>query len=214
MSMLNRRTLVIGAGFVGAAALGAGYVLTRPAEASVANGAQAPNFSAIDATGARRSLSDYAGRTVVLEWTNDGCPYVRKHYNGGNMQATQRAATAQDVVWLSIISSAPGEQGYADGARALSIAQAASAAPTAILLDPDGAVGHLYGARTTPHMFVINGEGVIVYQGAIDDRPSTAASSLEGATNYVLAALADLRAGRAVQTAQTVPYGCSVKYRA
>lgn len=211
MTLFNRRNLLIGAAAGGVLAVGAGYVLTRPAEASVANGAPAPMFTAVDANGAQRSLSEFAGRIVVLEWTNDGCPYVRSHYNSGNMQATMAQAMAQGAVWLTIISSAPGEQGYADGARARSIAQAANASPTAILLDPTGAIGHSYGARTTPHMFIINPEGRIVYQGAIDDRPRANASR-EGATNYVLNALADMRAGRAVQTAQTTPYGCSVKY--
>ncbi len=213
MSVFNRRNVLVGAAAGGVVAVGAGYFLTRPAEASVANGAAAPAFTTADAAGAQRSLAEFAGRTVVLEWTNDGCPYVRSHYDSGAMQATQREAVAQDVVWLTIISSAPGEQGYADGARARQIATTASAAPTAILLDPSGAVGHAYGARTTPHMFVINPQGRIVYQGAIDDRPRANASR-DGATNYVRAALADLRAGRAVQTAQTTPYGCSVKYRA
>ncbi|MET0181694.1 MAG: thioredoxin family protein [Caulobacterales bacterium] len=213
MTLFNRRNLIIGAGVMGAAAVSASYLLnSRAAEASVSNGARAPAFSARDASGATRTLSEFAGRTVILEWTNNGCPYVRKHYDGGNMQSTMRDAIAGGAVWLSVISSAPGEQGYADGAQALSIARAANASPTAILLDPAGTVGHAYGARTTPHMFIVNPQGAIVYQGAIDDRPRAAASSLEGATNYVRAALADLNAGRAVSTAQTTPYGCSVKY--
>lgn len=214
MSIVTRRNLIVGAGVAAIGVAGAGYYLARPAEASAANGARAPNFSTADANGATRQLSEFAGRTVVLEWTNDGCPYVRKHYDSGNMQSTMRDAVAGGAVWLSVISSAPGEQGFADGARARQIATTAQAAPTAILLDPSGTVGHLYGARTTPHMFIINPQGVIVYQGAIDDRPRAAPSSLEGATNYVRAALADMRAGRAVATAQTTPYGCSVKYAA
>lgn len=213
MSVFNRRNLLVGAGIVGVGAIGAGYVLTRPAEASVSNGARAPAFTTADANGAQRSLAEFAGRTVVLEWTNDGCPYVRNHYDSGNMQGTMRDAIAQGAVWLTVISSAPGEQGYADGARARQLASAANAAPTAILLDPSGDVGHAYGARTTPHMYVVNPQGLVVYQGAIDDRPRANASR-EGATNYVRAALADLQAGRAVQVAQTTPYGCNVKYQA
>jgi len=212
MSLVSKRNLIVGAVVAVATGIGA-YVATRPAEAAVAVGQAAPAFTAVDADGRTRTLAEFAGRTVVLEWTNDGCPYVQKHYNGGAMQATQRDATAQGVVWLSIISSAPGEQGFADGARARTLTQSRNAAPTAVLLDPQGAVGHAYGARTTPHMFVINGQGAIVYQGAIDDRPRAAPASLEGATNYVRAALADVAAGRAVATPETTPYGCSVKYR-
>lgn len=212
----SRRTMLIGsaAALVTLAAGGVILIADREAEASVATGAAAPAFSVQDATGRTRTLSEFAGRTVVLEWTNSGCPYVRKHYDARNMQTLQQEATANGVVWLSVISSAPGEQGYADGAGALAIADREGAHASAILLDPTGAMGHAYGARNTPHMFIINGEGRIVYQGAIDDRPSARPSSLEGATNYVRAALADLAAGRAVQTAQTTPYGCAVKYSA
>jgi peroxiredoxin len=212
MKLASRRNVLIGAAVAAAVAIGA-YVATRPAEAAVALGQQAPAFSVVDADGRTRTLAEFADRTVVLEWTNDGCPYVRKHYDSGNMQATQRDAVAGGAVWLSVISSAPGEQGFADGARAKSIAAAANAAPSAILLDPEGVMGRAYGARTTPHMFIINGQGAIVYHGAIDDRPRAAPASLEGATNHVRAALADMAAGRPVAVAQTTPYGCSVKYR-
>lgn len=213
MTVLSRRNLMIGAGIAVLGAAAAGVLLTREAEATIAIGAPAPAFTTVDANGAARSLAEFAGRIVVLEWTNHDCPYVRKHYDSGNMQATQRDAMQNGVVWLSIISSAPGEQGFLNGPQALEVAASRNAAPTAILLDPSGVVGHAYDARTTPHMFIINPAGRVVYQGAIDDRPRASPSSLVGATNYVRAALADIGAGRPVAVAQTTPYGCSVKYR-
>jgi peroxiredoxin len=214
MNEMSRRALLLGGGALIAfgAAGGINMLLSDEAQASVANGAQAPNFSVQDANGATRTLTEFRGRTVVLEWTNNGCPYVRKHYDSRNMQTLQQEATADGVVWLQIISSAPGEQGYLDAAGALARVQTDAAHPSATLLDPTGTVGRAYGALTTPHMYIINPAGVLVYQGAIDDRPSARPASLEGATNYVRAALADLDAGRAVRTAQTTPYGCNVKY--
>jgi hypothetical protein len=213
MTNVTKRNLIIGASALAVAA-GAGVVFVgaRNAEAAVETGAVAPAFSVQDANGATRTLAEFRGRTVVLEWTNNGCPYVRKHYDSGNMQALQREATASGVVWLQVISSARGEQGYLDGPGALARVRTDNAAPTATLLDPTGVMGHAYGARNTPHMFIINGDGVVVYQGAIDDRPSARPASLEGANNYVRSALADLAAGRPVQLAETTPYGCSVKY--
>lgn len=209
---LTKRTLMIGAGVVVLAA-GAGVaIFNQNAEAAVETGAQAPAFSVRDASGATRTLAEFSGRTVVLEWTNHGCPYVRKHYDSGNMQTLQQEATAEGVVWLQVISSAPGEQGYLDGLGALARVRTDAAYPSATLLDPTGEMGHAYGARNTPHMFIISGEGRVVYQGAIDNRPSARPSTLEGANNYVRAALSDLAAGRAVATAETTPYGCSVKY--
>lgn len=213
MSISRRNLLLGGAALAAVAALGGTLLLGgNEALASVENGAAAPAFSVQDANAQTRTLAEFRGRTVVLEWTNDGCPYVRKHYDAGNMQSLQREATADGVVWLQVISSAPGEQGYLDGAGARARVQTDSAAPSATLLDPSGVMGRAYGARTTPHMYIIDAQGVLRYQGAIDDRPSARPASLEGATNYVRAALADLAAGRAVQTAQTTPYGCSVKY--
>lgn len=213
MSISRRNLLLGGAAVAAVAALGGTLLLGgNEALASVENGAAAPAFSVQDANGQTRTLAEFRGRTVVLEWTNDGCPYVRKHYDAGNMQTLQREATADGVVWLQVISSAPGEQGYLDGAGARARVQTDNAAPSATLLDPSGVMGRAYGARTMPHMYIIDGQGVLRYQGAIDDRPSARPASLEGATNYVRAALADLAAGRAVQTAQTTPYGCSVKY--
>ena len=178
----------------------------------VASGAAAPAFSVVDATGATRTLAEFAGQNVILEWTNNGCPYVRKHYDAGNMQAVQREAAERGWTWLQVISSAPGEQGYLDGPGALARVQTEEATVTATLLDGDGVMGRAYGALNTPQMVMINGEGQIIYQGAIDDRPSARPETLEGATNYVRAAWADIDAGRPVQTAQTQPYGCGVKY--
>jgi len=214
MNIMSKRNLLIGGVAVAVAGGGAAYVLNTPADAAIATGAAAPAFSVMDADGATRTLAEFAGRTVILEWTNHGCPYVQKHYNGRNMQALQREATGEGIVWLQVISSAPGEQGHLDGAGAKAQAATWNAAPTAILLDPTGTMGHLYGARTTPHMFVISPEGRLVYQGAIDDRASARPATLEGANNYVRAALRDLAAGRPVATPESTPYGCSVKYAA
>ena len=212
MTLISRRNLMLAAAVGAAAALTAGALIASSADASVQTGAPAPAFAVVDTKGATRTLQEFAGRTVVLEWTNRDCPFVRKHYNSGNMQALQREATAAGVVWLSVISSAPGQQGYLSAADADANVHSAHAAPTAVLLDPTGAMGHAYGARNTPHMYIISGEGRLVYQGAIDDRPSANPTSLEGARNYVRAALADIRAGRAVATPETTPYGCTVKY--
>ncbi|MDX2238103.1 MAG: redoxin domain-containing protein [Hyphomonadaceae bacterium] len=212
MKFPSRRTVALTGAIAAAAALTAGALIAGSARASVVIGATAPAFSVVDASGRTRTLSEFSGRTVVLEWTNHGCPYVRKHYDSGNMQALQREATASGAVWLQVISSAPGEQGHLDAAGARARVQTDNAAPTATLLDPTGVMGRAFGARTTPHMYILNGRGQVVYQGAIDDRPSARPSSLDGATNYVRAALADLTAGRPVATAETTPYGCSVKY--
>jgi peroxiredoxin len=173
----------------------------------------APAFTAIDADGKTRSLSEFKGKTVVLEWVNEGCPYVRKHYSG-NMQGLQQAARADGVVWLTIASSAPGKQGYfADGAAAKTWMGSKGAAPTALLLDSDNTVATLYKAKTTPHMFVIDKTGAVVYEGAIDDKPTAKVEDLKTAKNLVAAALADVKAGRKVATPFETPYGCSVKYK-
>jgi hypothetical protein len=206
---LSKRAILFG----GAAMLTLAACNQVPADVQhVATGAAAPAFSITDATGAVRTLAEFAGRNVVLEWTNNGCPYVRKHYDAGNMQALQRDAAARGVVWLQVISSAPGEQGHLDGPGAIASVAEEQATVTATLLDPEGVVGRAYGALNTPQIVMVNPEGQIVYQGAIDDRPSARPETLEGATNYVRAAWADMDAGRPVQIAQTTPYGCSVKY--
>lgn len=175
-------------------------------------GQPAPSFSAVDSNGKTYALPDLKGKTVVLEWTNDGCPFVKKHYGSGNMQALQKDATAQDVVWLSVVSSAPGAQGFADGARANELTEKRGAHPSAVLLDPQGKLGHLYGAQTTPHMFVIDKAGTLVYNGAIDSLPSSDPDDIAKATNYVNQALSQLAAGQSVTPPTTKPYGCSVKY--
>jgi peroxiredoxin len=158
------------------------------------------------------TLSDYNGKTVVLEWVNHGCPFVKKHYNSGNMQGLQRAYTQKGVVWLSICSSAPGKQGYFKAEKWLELTTEKGASPTAVLLDLEGDVGRQYGAKTTPHMYVINPEGALVYKGAIDDRPSADPQDVATAHNYLSAALEETLAGEEVSVASTQPYGCSVKY--
>ncbi len=175
-------------------------------------GQAAPAFTATDDHGRTRALADYAGKFVVLEWHNNGCPYVQKYYSSGNMQKLQRDWTAKGVIWLAIVSSAPGTQGYVAQAGSQAFVKQSGAAPTAVLLDPTGQVGHLYDARNTPQMLVIDPKGTLIYNGAIDDRPSADASSLAGATNYVTNALTEALAGKPVSVPVTVPYGCTVKY--
>ncbi len=176
-----------------------------------APGETAPAFTLVDAEGQQRSLADFRGKTVVLEWTNEGCPFVKKHYTGA-MQALQREATADGVVWLTIISSAPGTQGFVEGEEAQAWKAKHQAAFTHLLLDPSGEVGKRYDAKTTPDMRVIDPEGRLIYVGGIDDRPTNKVEDLDGANNFVRAALADAKAGRAVQTAYAAPYGCAIKY--
>lgn len=172
----------------------------------------APAFSLTDSVGVQRSLADFRGKTVVIEWTNEGCPYVQKHYSSGAMQALQREAVADGVVWLTVISSAPGKQGHVEGEAARAWRTRNNAAATHLLLDPEGTVGKAYGAMTTPDMRVIDGEGRILFTGGIDDRPTNEVKDLEGANNFVRAALDDVEAGRTVRTAYAQPYGCSIKY--
>jgi peroxiredoxin len=175
-------------------------------------GQPAPQFSALGSDGKTYDLASFAGKFVVLEWLNHGCPFVKKHYGGGNMQALQKEYTAKGVVWLSIISSAPGKQGHSTPEQANAATKEAGAAPTAVLLDETGTVGKLYDATTTPHMFVVDPKGVLIYAGAIDDQPSFDPDSLANAKNYVRAALDEAMAGKPVTTAATKSYGCSVKY--
>jgi hypothetical protein len=180
--------------------------------AALPPGSMAPDFKGVDSNGVTHSLSEYKGKFVVLEWANQGCPYDRKHYLSGNMEALQKQWTAKGVVWLSVISSAPGQQGYVSPAEENEYLKKMKAAPTAAILDPTGAIGHLYDARTTPHMFVIDPAGKIVYQGAIDDRPTPDQADLKGADNYLNDALTAAMAGKPVAVPVTKPYGCSVKY--
>jgi hypothetical protein len=191
----------------------AALALAAPvATAQAVVGRPAPAFTLQDASGKPRSLAEFAGKPVVLEWWNPECPFVGKHYGSGNMQRLQQEWTAKGVAWLTINSSAAGHQGHIDGAKAAELMRARGGASTAVLLDPEGAVGRAYNAKTTPHMFVIDRTGVLVYEGAIDDRPSTDQSDVPGARNYVAEALSALAAGRAVPNATTTPYGCGVKY--
>lgn len=183
-----------------------------PEAAAQAVGQAAPNFTLTDSNGRSVSLSSFRGRNVVLEWNNPDCPFVRKHYDSGNMQRTQAAATRDGAVWLTINSSASGNQGHVNGTQANGFVARSTARPTAYLLDHNGQVGRSYGARTTPHMYIINAAGNLVYAGGIDDRPTANPADIAGARNHVLAALAEIRAGRAVSVPTSRPYGCSVKY--
>jgi peroxiredoxin len=175
-------------------------------------GQQAPAFTLADSNGKSRSLDDFQGRVVVLEWWNPECPFVGKHYGSGNMQRLQKEWTARGVVWLTVNSSAAGQQGHVDGAKANALVKERGLASTAVLLDPDGKVGRAYGAKTTPHMFVIDDKGTLVYAGGIEDKPSTDQADVATAKNYVAAALAEVTAGKAVAIASTQSYGCGVKY--
>ena len=170
------------------------------------------NMTVTDSNGVVHNLDDFKGKTVVLEWTNDGCPYVKKHYNTDNMQTLQKNAAADDIVWLSVVSSAPGKQGYVTGEEANALTTSRSAAPAAVVLDADGTAGRTFAAKTTPHMYIIDADQTLVYQGAIDDNSSANPATVEGAKNYVTQALAELAAGQPVSEATTQPYGCSVKY--
>jgi peroxiredoxin len=182
------------------------------AKANARIGQPAPPFSGIDSQGRTHQLADYRGRTVILEWTNHDCPYVQKHYDSGNMQALQRAATADGAVWLTVISSAPGKQGHVSARQADALTRQRNAAPGAVILDESGAIGRAYGAKTTPHMYIIDARGTLVYMGGIDDRASTDPADIPGARNHVRAALDELKTGKPVSQASTRPYGCSVKY--
>lgn len=175
-------------------------------------GAAAPDFALSDSEGTQRKLSDSRGKWVVMEWLNHGCPFVRKHYDSGNMQSLQKRYTSKGVVWFSVISSAPGKQGHSTPEQAKADVQKNSAVPTAVLLDGDGAVGKLYGAQTTPHFFIISPKGELVYAGAIDDKPSTDPADVAGAKSFITAVLDLGLAGKPVKASSTKAYGCSVKY--
>ena len=196
------------------AALAMAAALTAPttARAAAMVGQPAPDFTLVDSNGAKHSLSELKGKIVVLEWVNFECPFVGKHYGSGNMQSLQKKYTGQGVVWLTVVSSAPGTQGFVNAEEANRDTQKRGAAPTAVLLDPTGAVGHLYGAQATPHMYVINPEGQLVYMGAIDDTPSADPSDIAHAKNYVAAAIDAVKSGQRVGVPATKAYGCSVKY--
>ena len=189
-----------------AAALG-----VTTAQAAPKVGEPAPAFSTTDSNGKTVQLADYRGKFVVLEWSNAECPFVKKHY-AGNMQALQKEETAKGVAWLTVISSAPGKQGHVDGKQANALTKERGAAPTAVLLDPTGKIGHAYDAKTTPHMFVIDPKGTLVYMGGIDSIASADAEDIPKAKPYVKLALAEAMAGKPVTEAVTKPYGCGIKY--
>jgi hypothetical protein len=192
--------------------LAAAMAMAAPVAAEAVVGQPAPAFTAVDSTGKTHRLSDFRGKTVVLEWNNPQCPFVKKHYDGGDMQRLQADARAKGVVWLTVNSGAPGKQGAMDAAAANALVREAGLRSTAYIPDPSGAIGRAYGAKTTPHMYVINGAGTLVYAGGIDDKPTANPADIKGANNFVRAALADVEAGRPVQVATSKPYGCSVKY--
>ncbi|MDM0122232.1 thioredoxin family protein [Variovorax arabinosiphilus] len=208
LSRASRRAVM-----AAAVALGSTLLIGAPAHAAPAVGQKAPDFVAMDTRGKQHQLSDFAGKYVVLEWTNPGCPFVRKHYGSGNMPATQKAATAKGVVWLAINSTERAASDYLQPAALDSWMKTQSAAPTAVLMDEDGTIGQAYGARTTPHIFIIDPKGTLVYAGGIDSIPSARPDDIKTATNYVNQALGEAFGGRPVSAAATRPYGCSIKYK-
>lgn len=186
--------------------------ISEPASAGAKVGEPAPAFTATDIYGKEFKLGDQKGKIVVLEWTNHDCPFVKKHYDSGNMQSIQKTATENDVVWVSVVSSAPEKQGHVTAEQAQTIVKDVQANATTRILDESGEIGRLYDAKTTPHMFIISAEGELVYNGAIDDNPSPSPEVIEKSKNLVLAALNDLSEGRPVEISRTAPYGCFVKY--
>ena len=190
----------------------AGLAMVCASAVALKPGEVAPDFKGVDSNGKTHTLAEYRGKYVVLEWANKGCPFEQKHYNSGNMERLQREWTGKGVVWLSVLSSAPGEQGNVTPAEENDYLRTMKAAPTAAILDPSGTIGRLYSAKTTPDMFVIDPQGKIVYEGAIDDQPTPDPASLKDAKNYVSAALEAAMAGRPVAVPVTRSYGCSVKY--
>jgi hypothetical protein len=193
------------AAIIAAAACGAAF-------ANAPAGQSAPDFTVTDLSGKPVSLADYQGKTVVLEWHNFGCPFVQKHYRSGNMQALQKKY-AGDVVWLAVNSTTRTASDYTEPAKLAGQLRDFGAAPAKYLMDDPGAMGQAYGAKTTPHMFIIDPSGKVVYNGAIDDKRSTSLEDVKTAKNYVVAALDELKAGKPVSVSTTTPYGCSVKYR-
>jgi peroxiredoxin len=210
MSVFRDRLPVIFGASAAAALTAAALVVSSASAAPPGNAA--PAFTEVNTAGKPVSLADFRGKTVILEWTNNGCPFVQKHYNSQNMQKTQAAATADGVIWLSVISSKPGAQGHVTPVQADKLTADRGAKPTHVLLDPDGSMGRAYGAKTTPHIYIITPDGKIAYNGAIDSIQSNKVEDVAKATNYVTAALANLVAGKAPDPALTVPYGCDVKY--
>ena len=210
MNLVTRRGILSAS--LGVAAILGSHAFVDAAFAQANLGNAAPAFTLTDSNGRARTLNEFKGKTVVLEWTNHQCPYVGKHYRGNNMQALQKKWTGQGVVWLSVISSAPGEDGHVTPQQANQLTSERNAAPSAVLFDPKGTAGRAYGARTTPHMYIINGEGVLVYVGGIDDQPTARLEDLKIAKNYVDQALTEIAQGKPVSANRSRAYGCSVKY--
>ena len=205
---LSRRGLAA----LAVAGLVAGTVATE-ARATAAVGQPAPEFSAVDTNGKARKLSEFRGKTVVLEWVNPGCPFVRKHYDSANMPGLQKEFAGKDVVWLAINSTEKAASDYLPPAQLAAWFKEKSGAPTATLMDEDGTVGKAYGARTTPHMYIVDPQGRLVYAGGIDSIPSARASDIKTATNYVRQGLNEALAGKPISTATSQPYGCTIKYK-
>jgi hypothetical protein len=187
--------------------------LAAAVQAAPSVGQAAPDFSLRDASGKTVKLSDFRGKHVVLEWTNPGCPYVRKHYDSGNLPATQKQAVDQGVVWLSINSTAKDSGDYLEPAKLVAWQKERQAAASAMLMDEEGTAGKAYGARTTPHLYIVSPQGQLIYAGGIDSIPSSNPADIPKATNYVRQALAEALAGKPLTAATTRPYGCSVKYK-
>lgn len=208
LSRASRRAVM-----AAAMALGASLLMNAPAHAAPTVGQPAPDFVAVDTAGQRHKLSDFAGKYVVLEWTNPGCPFVRKHYGGGNMPATQKAATARGAVWLAINSTERASGDYLPPPQMAAWMREHNAAATHVLMDEDGIVGQAYGARTTPHLYIVDPQGVLVYAGGIDSIASSRVEDIPLATNYVNQALAQAFDGKPISAAATRAYGCSIKYK-
>ncbi len=208
LSRASRRAVM-----AAAVALGATLLMHAPAHAAPTVGQQAPDFIAPDTAGIQHRLSDFAGKYVVLEWTNPGCPFVRKHYGSGNMQSTQKAAADKGVVWLAINSTERAAGDYLPPARLATWMKEKSAAATHLLMDEDGTIGQVYGARTTPHLFIVDPKGVLMYAGGIDSIASARTDDIRIATNYVNQALGEAFGGKPISAAATRPYGCSIKYK-
>ena len=206
--MTITRRIMFASALIAAGTLSAGAF----AQSGPKVGAAAPDFTATDSNGKPVSLASFKGKTVVLEWTNDGCPFVKKHYSSQAMQGLQKKWTDKGVVWLSVISSSPGEQGYAEGPAANKLTADRGAAPSAVLLDPKGDLGRVFGAQVTPHMYVIKADGTLAYMGGIDDKPTTRTEDLKTAKNFVDAALTEVADGKPVSVTTSRPYGCTVKY--
>jgi len=208
LSRASRRAVM-----AAAVALGASLLISAPAHAAPALGQKAPDFVAVDTAGKQHKLSDFAGKYVVLEWTNPGCPFVRKHYGSGNMPATQKTAVDKGVVWLAINSTERAASDYLQPTALDAWMKEQKATPSAVLMDEDGVIGQAYGARTTPHMFIIDPQGVLVYAGGIDSIPSARVDDIKTATNYVNQALAEAFGDKPISAASTKPYGCAIKYK-